>query len=477
MREQVGKLQHTTTIYLHPTIAEFGKKLAEHMPEDSGLSVSYFTNSGSEATEVAILSAREYTGNSEVISLRNGYHGGTQAAMGLTAHGSWKFKSSPVVNVKHATPGYCYRCPYGLTYPSCDVKCARDVEELIRYETPGEVACFIAEPIQGVGGVVTPPPEYFGIVYDIVRKHGGLCIADEVQTGFGRTGDRISGASRTGASHPTSSRWPRGSATAIPAREPAPPGPRSPANMRNRVHFNTFGGNPDLDDPGARHPRSHRRRRHSEATPAVVGGHLKSRLARTAWSRHPLIGDVRGMGLMLGVELVRDRVSKEPANTEAIDVLEAVQGAGLAPGRQGRPLRQRPPDQAADVHHPRRRRLPGRRPGRGPDPGRVPGLIRPFPINPPSTSRTMPDPRWDVLAEILITHSTRLQAGEDAAGRVLRPGGRAPCPASWSSKAARRGAFTPWSRPRDARIVRELVRNASEAADEGVIGDVASCTG
>src|SRR5437899_3381073 len=183
VREQVGKLQHTTTIYLHPTIGLLGKKLAEHLPEGSGLSVSYFTNSGSEANEVAILCAREYTGNGEVISLRNGYHGGTQATMALTAHGTWKSKSNPAIGIKHATPGYCYRCPYGLEYPSCEVKCARDVEDLIRMETSGAVACFIGETIQGVGGTVTPPPEYFGIVYEIVRRHGGLCIADEVQTG------------------------------------------------------------------------------------------------------------------------------------------------------------------------------------------------------------------------------------------------------------------------------------------------------
>src|SRR5439155_13179672 len=100
VRAQVGRLQHTTTIYLHPTIGLLGKKLAEHLPPDSGLSVSYFTNSGSEANEIAILSAREYTGNSEVISLRNGYHGGTQATMALTAHGTWKFKSNPTIGIK-----------------------------------------------------------------------------------------------------------------------------------------------------------------------------------------------------------------------------------------------------------------------------------------------------------------------------------------------------------------------------------------
>src|SRR5438046_10762371 len=93
------------------------------------------------------------------------------------------------LNVKHAMPVYCYRRPYDHEYPSCDVKCAQDVENLIRFETPGEVACFIGEPIQGVGGVVTPPKESFRIAYDIVRKHGGLCIADQVPTACGRTGN------------------------------------------------------------------------------------------------------------------------------------------------------------------------------------------------------------------------------------------------------------------------------------------------
>ena len=128
VREQVGKLQHVTTIYLHPTIGLFGEKLAEHMPADSGLTVSYFTNSGSEANELAVLMAREHTGRSEIISLRNSYHGGTQGTMALTAVGTWKFSSNPPAAVKNAVPGYCYRCPFGLTYPSCDVRCARDVE-------------------------------------------------------------------------------------------------------------------------------------------------------------------------------------------------------------------------------------------------------------------------------------------------------------------------------------------------------------
>ncbi len=186
VQEQLATLTHTTSIYAHPAPGRFAKKLAGHMPP--ALSQTCFTNSGSEANETALLLAREFTGNLDVISLRNGYHGGTTTTMGATATGTWKYKSNLTVNHKYAMPGYCYRCPFGLAYPACAARCARDMEELIRFETSGHIAAFIAEPIQGVGGVIVPPAEYFGIAYEIVRRHGGLCIADEVQTGFGRTG-------------------------------------------------------------------------------------------------------------------------------------------------------------------------------------------------------------------------------------------------------------------------------------------------
>jgi alanine-glyoxylate transaminase/(R)-3-amino-2-methylpropionate-pyruvate transaminase len=342
VREQVGRLQHVTTLYLHPTIGEFARKLAEHMPEESGLSVSYFTNSGSEANELAILSAREFTGNADVISLRNGYHGGTQATMGLTAHGNWKFKSNPSLNVRYATPGYCYRCPFGLEYPSCNLKCARDVEDLIRFETNGEVACFIGEPIQGVGGAVTPPPEYFGIVYEIIRKHGGLCVADEVQTGFGRTGSTFWGFENWGVT-PDLVTMAKGIGNGAPLGA-CVTRPEIALMMKNRVHFNTFGGNPIsmtqglatlevIDSEGI------------QANARTVGSHLKNRLIDLQ-DRRPLIGEVRGMGLMLGVELVRDRVSKEPASTETVEVLELCKDRGLLVGKgglSGNVLRIKPP--------------------------------------------------------------------------------------------------------------------------------------
>jgi alanine-glyoxylate transaminase / (R)-3-amino-2-methylpropionate-pyruvate transaminase len=342
VKEQVGRLQHTTTIYLHPAIAQMGKKLAEHMPAESGLTVSYFTNSGSEANEIAVLSAREYTGNVEVISLRNAYHGGTQGAMSLTTHGTWKFKSNPTVGVKHAVPGYCYRCPFGLEYPSCELRCAKDVEDVIQYETTGEVACFIGEPIQGVGGAVTPPPEYFSIVYDIVRKHGGLCVADEVQTGFGRTGTAFWGFENWGVT-PDLVTMAKGIGNGAPLGA-CVTRPEIAQMMKNRIHFNTFGGNPISMTQGLA-TLEVIDSEHIQQNALRVGTYLKEGLLALQ-ERHAIIGDVRGMGLMLGVELVRDRATKEPASKETVDVLELCKERGLLIGKGGlfgNTLRIKPP--------------------------------------------------------------------------------------------------------------------------------------
>ncbi len=342
IQEQAGRIQHTTVIYLHPTMGRFAEKLAQHMPEGMGLEVTYFTNSGSESNDLAVLMCRLATGHFDVISLRNGYHGGSQATMALTGHSTWKFPIPHHFGVHHAAPGYCYRCPYGLTYPNCSVKCAQDVANLIQYETAGKVACFIGEPIQGVGGTVTPPKEYFQIVYDIVREHGGLCIADEVQTGFGRTGTKFWGFENWGVK-PDMVCMAKGigdgaALGAVTTRmDIARP-------LASRLHFNTFGGNPIsmaaglatlevIDSEGI---QDNARR---------VGDHLKQRLLELA-ERHALIGEVRGMGLMLGVELVRDRQSKEPAKTEAADVVEFAKDRGLLLGKGGlfgNTLRIKPP--------------------------------------------------------------------------------------------------------------------------------------
>jgi 4-aminobutyrate aminotransferase-like enzyme len=345
IKAQSETLQHTTTIYLHPAIAQFAEKLASKMPsteDGQPLDKSYFTNSGSEANEIAILSCREHTGNMPVIAQRNGYHGGTSVPMGLTAHGNWKFKSNPSLDVHHTHPGYCYRCPYGLEYPSCDLKCAHDIKNVIQYQTAGEIACFIGEPIQGVGGTVVPPKEFFKIVYDIVRQHGGLCIADEVQGGFGRTGkhfwsheyfdvkpDMITMAKGIGNGSPLGAMT---TTTAIAK------------NMANKIHFNTYGGNPVsmtqglatlevIEEEGIQQNADH------------VGSYIKQGL-EALQDKHDLIGDVRGMGLMLGAELVTDRKAKTPATAQAADVMEGCRDRGLIIGKGGlfgNTLRIKPP--------------------------------------------------------------------------------------------------------------------------------------
>src|SRR5262245_59748260 len=251
--------------------------------------------------------------------------------MGLTAHSTWKFKSNPTFNVKNVLAPYCYRCPYGLEYPSCGLKCAHDVENVIRYETSGEPACFIAEPIQGVGGTVTPPPGYLQIVYDIVRKFGGLCVADEVQTGFGRTGGKFWGFENWGVK-PDLVTMAKGIGNGAPLGA-CVTRPEIAKTMANRLHFNTFGGNHISMTQGLATLEVIDLESIQEDA-RVVGGHLKSRLLELQ-ERQPLVSEVRGLGLMLGVELVRDRATKEPATTETADVVELCRERGLLIGKGG----------------------------------------------------------------------------------------------------------------------------------------------
>ncbi|RME89523.1 MAG: aminotransferase class III-fold pyridoxal phosphate-dependent enzyme, partial [Anaerolineae bacterium] len=185
-KAQVEKIIHTSTLYPHENMVRLAEKLAEITP--GRLETSYFTNSGTEANETAITLAKAVTGYTEVIALRHAYSGRSTLSMNLTGIASWRIGGTQIPGIKHALNPYCYRCPLKMTYPQCGVACAEDVEEVIKTTTSGRIAAFIAEPIQGVGGFITPPPEYFKITAEIARRYGGLFIADEVQTGFGRTG-------------------------------------------------------------------------------------------------------------------------------------------------------------------------------------------------------------------------------------------------------------------------------------------------
>ncbi len=345
VRQQNNTLQHTTTIYLHPTIAQFAEKLASKMPsapDGEPLEQTYFTNSGSEANEVAILCCREHTGRMDVIALRNGYHGGTATPMSLTAHGSWKFSRNPSVHVHHTHPGYCYRCPYGLTYPACDLKCAHDVKNVIQYQTPGQISCFIGEPIQGVGGTVVPPREFFQVVYDIVRQHGGLCIADEVQGGFGRTGKHYWSHENFGV-QPDMITMAKGIGNGAPLGAMTTTAAIS-KNMANKIHFNTFGGNPVSMTQGLA-TLEVIDEDNLQQNADTIGSYIRDGLLALQ-DKHPLIGEVRGIGLMLGVELVTDHDTRTPATAQAADVMERCRDLGLIIGKGGlfgNTLRIKPP--------------------------------------------------------------------------------------------------------------------------------------
>ncbi|MFL3044773.1 MAG: aspartate aminotransferase family protein, partial [Candidatus Neomarinimicrobiota bacterium] len=183
---QVNRLSHISSLYPTMPVVDLAERLVRMTPDK--LEKVFLHASGTEADETAVMLAQLYTGNSEIISLRHGYSGRSLLAQSLTGHSPWRALSTQVSAVKHALAPYCYRCPLKLTYPDCGVACAEDVEELIQTSTTGKISGILVEPIQGVGGFITPPKEYFRIVAEIVRDHGGVFISDEVQTGFGRTG-------------------------------------------------------------------------------------------------------------------------------------------------------------------------------------------------------------------------------------------------------------------------------------------------
>ncbi|PYM05339.1 MAG: aspartate aminotransferase family protein [Candidatus Rokuibacteriota bacterium] len=312
VKAQIDRLGHVSTLYPTIPIVELAEKLASITP--GKLKKCYFTASGTEADETAVMMAQIATGKSEIIALRHGYSGRSMLAQSLSAHAPWRALPTQVAGIKHAVSPYCYRCPFGLTYPSCEVKCAQDIEELIRTTTTGQVAGLLAEPIQGVGGFVTPPKEYFKIAVDIVRKYGGVFICDEVQTGFGRTGGKWWGCEQYGVepeimtmAKGIANGWPLSATICTPAI----------ADSLTKLTISTFGGNPISV---------------TAANATISDGleRLKAKYPRT-------IGDVRGMGLMQGVEMVEDETKQDrtPAPKKVNAFFEETKKRGLLIGKGG----------------------------------------------------------------------------------------------------------------------------------------------
>src|SRR5260221_1059187 len=327
MRTQMDTLQHVSTVFANEPQAALAKKIASITPEGK-LTKSFFTSSGTEANETAILAARCYTGSSEIVALRHSYHGRSALAMTLTAHSNWRLGGVPQAGIVHAHNAYCYRCPFGLTYPDCNIKCAQDVEDLIRTTTSGRIAGFIAEPIQGVGGFITPPREYFGIVADIIRKYGGIFISDEVQTAWGRTGGKWFGIEQYGVTPDviTSAKglgngFPIGLTVAKP----------EVADAMKGATISTFGGNPMAATAG-KAVIDYIEEQNLRVNTAEVGAYLRGKLLELQ-DKHALIGEVRGMGLMQAVELVEDRKNKAPASAAMAQLLETTRENRIMVGK------------------------------------------------------------------------------------------------------------------------------------------------
>ena len=328
-RRQNELLQHATTIYLHPNIAEYAQKLAAKMPGE--LKVCYFVNSGSEANDLALLMARAYTGNYDVIALRNSYHGGNTSGMGLTAHRTWKFNVPHSFGVHHAIAPDPYRGAWGRDDPDAGCNYAADVRNLIEHATSGQVAGFIAESIQGVGGCVVFPDNYLKHAYEHVRTAGGICVADEVQTAFGRTGTHYWGFETQGVV-PDIVTMAKGIGNGAPLGAVVTT-PKIAATLAQRTHFNTFGGNPVVCAQGSAVLDVIDREK-LQANALRIGTQIFAGLELLK-GKHNLIGDVRGKGLLLGVELVKDRATKEPATAECAQVLESCREMGLLVGKGG----------------------------------------------------------------------------------------------------------------------------------------------
>lgn len=323
---QVSELTHCTTMFYHPVPAHYAEELAATMPEGYDW-VVHFTNSGAEAIDLALLMARAHTGNIDMLALRSSYHGATFGAQALTGISGFRHNVPQLGGVAFVAEPNQYRGVYGEgTEPYLE-----EIKRSIHHATSGRLAGMIIEPVQGYGGIVPMPKGYIKGAFELVRAVGGLAIIDEVQAGVGRTGeafwsfeshdvvpDIVVAAKGIGNGIPLGA--------VIARREVA-------ESMADKFLFHTYGANPVACAAG-RAVLKVIREEGLQENARQVGGALKARLTELK-DRFDLVGDVRGEGLMLAIELVKDRTTREPAPEEALAVFEATRVNGLVASRSG----------------------------------------------------------------------------------------------------------------------------------------------
>lgn len=323
------EIQHTSTVFLneHPTL--LAKKLISLAPK--GLDKCSFTNSGSEANELAFMSARNATGESFIVNLKHGYHGGTSGVQANCGLHTWRFRSQPAGHVTSAAAPYCYRCPFGKKPESCELECAKDIENTIKTTTHGKIAGFIAEPVMGIGGFIAPSEEYFHEATKIVHSFGGKYISDEVQSGIGRCGgsffltkelkidaDMITMAKGLGNGAPIGA--------VLMKSDTSEP-------LAGKLYFNTFGGDP-YQTMQALKTIEIIEEENMIQNAKEIGNYLKEKF-KELQTKYEIIGDARGRGLLLGVEIVKDKKSKEYAPEETVKIMDFCKENGLLIGRGG----------------------------------------------------------------------------------------------------------------------------------------------
>ena len=327
---QMQKLGHVSTLYPTQPMVDLAEKLVAIAP--GRMKKAFFSASGTEADETAVALAQVFTGATELIALRHGYSGRSMLAQSLVGHGAYRAVPTQIAGIKHGLSPYCYRCPMKLKARTCGTACAKDLDELIKTTTTGRIAGMLAEPIQGVGGFITPPKDYFEIVAGIVRKHGGVMIIDEVQTGFGRTG-KMWGAQQFNV-EPDIMTMAKGIANGFPLGATLCTAAIGDAYKSGNI--STYGGNP-ISSTAALAVIDTILEEKLADNAAQQGGLLREGLVRLQKKHPKTIGEVRGMGLMQGVELVMDEtVQDRTPNTRAtLQLFEETKKRGLLIGRGG----------------------------------------------------------------------------------------------------------------------------------------------